>query len=142
MRKNLYEIFDEFAGVKSKQEKINVLSKYWSPTLKLALQLAYHPSVEWKFKAMPKEYKTPDTVPGISYSSLEQELKRLYLFEKNNPAAEKLTEKKSKELLVTLLESLEPREAELVIGIFKKDLGVKGLTYKFIHDNIPGVLPD
>jgi len=26
------------------------------------------------------------------------------------------------------------------MGIFKKDLGVKGLTVKFIRDNIPGVL--
>ena len=41
---------------------------------------------------------------------------------------------------MVLLESLEPREADVVIGIFKKDLGVKGLTYKFIHDNIPDVL--
>jgi hypothetical protein len=39
-----------------------------------------------------------------------------------------------------MLESLEPREADVVIGIFKKDLGVKGLTYKFIRDNIPDVL--
>jgi hypothetical protein len=37
------------------------------------------------------------------------------------------------------LESLEPREAEIVIGIFRKDLKVKGLTEKFIRKNIPDI---
>jgi hypothetical protein len=37
------------------------------------------------------------------------------------------------------LESLEPREADVVIGIFRKDLGIKGLTAKFLHDNIPEI---
>ncbi|MFZ9503947.1 MAG: hypothetical protein ACO263_05185, partial [Cyclobacteriaceae bacterium] len=64
----------------------------------------------------------------------------LYIFQKGNPTAEKLTEKRSKELLILVLESLEPREADVVMGIFKKDLGVKGLTVKFIRDNIPEVL--
>jgi hypothetical protein len=52
-----------------------------------------------------------------------------------------LTETKQKELLLILLESLEPREAEVINGIFKKDLGVSGLTYKFVRDNISGLLP-
>jgi hypothetical protein len=140
MRKNVYEVFDEFAKVNSKQDKINVLANNWTPTLKLVLQLAYRPEMEWKFKDYPERYKKPDTKPGISYASLDTELKRLYMFRVGNETAEKLTTKRAEEILMVLLESLEPREADIVIGIFKKDLGVKGLTYKFIHDNIPGVL--
>jgi hypothetical protein len=140
MRKNVYEVFDEFAKVNSKQDKINVLANNWTPTLKLVLQLAYRPEMEWKFKDYPERYKKPDTKPGISYASLDTELKRLYMFRVGNETAEKLTTKRAEEILMVLLESLEPREADVVIGIFKKDLGVKGLTYKFIHDNIPGVL--
>jgi hypothetical protein len=41
-----------------------------------------------------------------------------------------------------MLESLEPREAEVVIGIFKKDQGVKGLNYKFVKDCFPDMLPN
>ena len=62
------------------------------------------------------------------------------MFRVGNETAEKLTEKRAEEILMVLLESLEPLEADVVIGIFKKDLGVKGLTYKFIRDNIPDVL--
>lgn len=141
MRKNIYEIFDEFEKANSKQDKINVLATNWTPTLKLVLQLAYDTQIKWKVKDKPEKYKKPDTAPGISFSTLSTELRRLYMFQEGNPTAEKLTPKKQEELLLILLESLEPREADIIIGIFKKDLGVKGLTYKFIRDNIPGVLP-
>ena len=140
MRKNVYEVFDEFAKANSKEDKINVLANNWTPTIKLVLQLAYRPEMEWKFKDYPKRYKKPDTKPGISYATLDTELKRLYMFRVGNETAEKLTEKRAEEILMVLLESLEPLEADVVIGIFKKDLGVKGLTYKFIRDNIPDVL--
>jgi hypothetical protein len=140
MRKNVYEVFDEFAKADSKQDKINVLANNWTPTLKLVLQLAFRPEMEWKFNSYPVKYKKPDTKPGISYATLDTELKRLYMFRKGNQTAESLSLKRSEELLMVLLESLEPREADIVIGIFKKDFGVKGLTYKFIHDNIPDVL--
>ena len=140
MRKNVYEVFDEFGKADSKQDKINVLANNWTPTLKLVLQLAYRPEMEWKFKDYPERYKKPDTKPGISYASLDTELKRLYMFRVGNETAEKLTTKRAEEILMVLLESLEPREADIVIGIFKKDLGVKGLTLKFIRENIPDVL--
>ena len=64
------------------------------------------------------------------------------MFRKGDPAGEKLTERKRTELLLQLLESLEPREAEVVIGIFKKDQGIKGLNYKFVKDCFPDMLPN
>jgi hypothetical protein len=141
MAKNLYEVFDEFAAANSKEEKLKVLHKNWTPTLVSVLQLTYHPDVKWLVKEKPKSYKKPDTLPGVSYSSMNAELRRLYLFREGDPAAEKLTPEKREQLLLIMLESLEPREADVVIGIFKKDLGVKGLTYKFIRDNTQGVVP-
>jgi hypothetical protein len=141
MAKNLYEVFDEFAAANSKEEKLKVLHKNWTPTLVSVLQLTYHPDVKWLVKEKPKSYKKPDTLPGVSYSSMNAELRRLYLFREGDPAAEKLTPEKREQLLLIMLESLEPREADVVIGIFKKNLGVKGLTYKFIRDNTQGVVP-
>jgi hypothetical protein len=141
MAKNLYEVFDEFAAANTKEEKLNVLHKNWTPTLVSVLQLAYHPDVKWLVKDKPKSYKKPDTLPGVSYSSMNAELRRLYLFREGDPSAEKLTPEKREPLLLIMLESLEPREADVVIGIFKKNLGVKGLTYKFIRDNTQGVVP-
>jgi hypothetical protein len=142
MRRNIYEIFDDFRSATTKDAKLGILKQNWSPTLQLVLQLAYHPDIKWKVPGKyPENYVTPDTQPGISFATLDTELRRLYIFQEGNPTAEKLTPKKRDELLLIFLESLEPREADIVIGIFKKDLGVKGLTYKFIRDNIPGIVP-
>ena len=47
----------------------------------------------------------------------------------------------AQQLLLQLIESLEPREAEVVIGILSKDLGVKGLNYKFVKEAFPQLLP-
>jgi hypothetical protein len=40
-----------------------------------------------------------------------------------------------------MLESMERREAEVIMGIFKKDLGVRGLDYKFVKEAFPNLLP-
>jgi len=139
--KNIYEVFDEFEEASSKQEKMKVIERNLSKSLHDVLLLTFHPQYEWLVKDMPENYKIPDTKPGISHCQIGTELRKLYLFQKGHPTAETLTPRKQNELLIQLLESLEPREAEVVIGIFKKDQGVKGLTYKFVKEAFPNMLP-
>ena len=139
--KNIYEIFDEFEIAPSKKEKLLVIEKNLSKTLLQVLELAFHPDYQWLINEMPNEYKIPDTFPGISRCQLSTEIRKLYLFKKGDATAEKLSDEKRKQLLLQLIESLEPREAEVVIGILSKDLGVKGLTYKFVKEAFPQLLP-
>jgi hypothetical protein len=139
--KNIYEVFDEFEAVTTKKERMLVIEKNLSKTLVDVLQFTFHPECKWKIKEMPENYKTPDTKPGISRCQLSTEIRKLYLFQEGNPEAEKLSPRKQNELLIQLLESIEPREAEVIIGIFKKDQGVKGLTYNFVKEAFPNLLP-
>ena len=139
--KNIYEVFDEFELAESKEEKLNVIERNLSKTLVDVLYLTFHPNYEWKYNEFPENYKIPDTKPGISICQLSTEMRKLYLFRKGDPSAEQLSERKSRELLLQFLESLEPREAEVVIGIFKKDQGVDGLTYDFVKESFPQLLP-
>lgn len=139
--KNIYEIFDEFEEAKTKKERLDVIQRNLSKTLVSVFELTYHPDIDWLIKEMPDNYKVPDTKPGISLCQLSTELRKLYLFRKGSPQAEALTDRKRNELLIQLLESLEPREAEVIIGIFKKDQGVKGLNYKFVKEAFPNLLP-
>ena len=139
--KNVYEIFDAFEQAGSKKERMKVIEQNLSPTLVKVLEYTFHPDYQWNIKEMPDEYKTPDTLPGVSLAKLSTELRRIYLFQKGHPTANNLTPQKQKELLLQFLESLEPREAEVVIGIMRKDLGVKGLTYKFVKECFPRMLP-
>lgn len=140
--KALYEIFDEFEKAKSKKDRMGVIASNLSQTLVDVLKLTYHPTYKWKVKELPDNYKVPtDMLPGITYDSLNAQLRRMYMFLEGDPTAEKLTEKRRNELLIQMLESIEPREAEVILGIFQKDLGVKGLDYKFVKEAFPDMLP-
>lgn len=140
--KNIYEILDEFEEAETKKERMDVIGRNLSKTLVDVLQMTYHPDYEWLITEMPDDYRIPtDVLPGLSGTQLSTELRKFYLFRKGDPTAEKLTPAKRIELLLRLLESLEPREAEVVIGIFQKNLGVKGLNYKFVKEAFPNLLP-
>ena len=140
--KNIYEIFDEFEEAKNKKERMDVIGRNLSPTLVKIFELAYHPQYQWKVKELPENYKIPnDILPGITFDNLNSQLRRLYLFRVGDRTAESLNEKRRTEILVQMLESIEPREAEIILGIFQKDLGVKGLDYKFVKEAFPNLLP-
>ena len=140
--KNIFEVLDEFELATNKKERMLVIEKNLSKTLVQVFELTYHPQIEWLMHEMPDNYKIPtDTLPGISTAQLSNQLRKMYMFRKGDQMAEKLTPQKRNELLLQILESLEPREAEVIIGIFQKDLGVKGLDYKFIKEAFPELLP-
>ena len=140
--KNVFEVFDDFEAAETKKEKMAVISKNLSQTLVDVLQLTFHPNCEWLVSEMPDNYKVPqDILPGITSNSLSGQIRKLYLFKKGEPTAESLTPEKRNQLLLQILESLDPRDAEVIIGIFRKDQGVKCLTYKFVKEAFPNLLP-
>lgn len=140
--KPIYEIFDEFEVAKNKKERMEVIGRNLSQSLIDILKLTFHPDYKWKVKDLPDDYRLPnDVLPGITFDSLNSQIRRLYMFQDGNPTAESLTEKRRTELLYQILNSLEPREAEIIMGIFKKDQGVKGLDYKFVKEAFPQMLP-
>jgi hypothetical protein len=140
--KNIYEIFDEFEMAETKQERMKVIEKNLSQTLVDVLKMTYHPAFQWYIKEMPEGYQVPTAnLPGLSVAQLSTQIRKLYLFRIGELTAEKLTEQKRTELLLQILESLESREAEVIIGIFNKDQGVRGLDYKFVKGAFPDLLP-
>lgn len=139
--KNIYEIFDEFEGAKNKQQRMDVIGRNLSKVLTEVLQLGFHPEPKWYFDELPESYVVKDVPAGMSYAKLSTEMRKMYMFQKGNEVADKLTDKKREQLLVELLQNLEPREAEVIMGIFRKDFGVKGLDYKFVKEAFPAMLP-
>jgi hypothetical protein len=140
--KNIYEVLDEFELAESKKDRMDVIERNLSKTLVQVFELAYHPNYEWLITEMPDNYQIPNNMlPGITSAQLSNQIRKMYMFQKGDQMAEKLTPEKRNELLLQILESLEPREAEVIIGIFQKDLGVKGLNYKFIKEAFPQLLP-
>lgn len=135
--KNLYEVFDEFKAAPNVEEKINVLRRNNSWALRNVLIGTFSPNVVFCFTEIPP-YK-PDMVPaGMGYTTIHQELDRVYLFEVGNPRTPPgLTLERKQELLVQTLESLESREAEVFAGMLMKKLNVEGLTYMVVKEAFP-----
>ena len=139
--KNIYEVFDEFELLSTREERIDYLRHNINKTLSEVLIYTFHPDYQWNITDVPHNYiPSQDTLEGISLCQLSTELRKLYMFKKGDPTAEKLTERRKNELLIILLESLEPREAEVVMGILRKDQGVEGLTIDLIKEALPNLL--
>jgi hypothetical protein len=78
---------------------------------------------------------------GLNYAYLDSEMAKMYRFVKNHPSRPPgLTAEKQKSLLIVVLESLHKDEADLVIKMIKKDLGVKFLTANLVSEAFPGLL--
>jgi hypothetical protein len=139
--KNVYEVFDDFKNAKTKAERIEVLRKNKNFALMSVLQGAFSPNVEFCIKKIP-EYKSEDVPPGMSYNHITDALRRVYLFVKDHPQCPPtLTEKRKEELLIQILESLEPKEAEVYANMIRKDLKVPYLTPAIVSEAFEGLLP-
>ena len=127
-RKNIYEVFDEFEKATTDEARKQVLVNNNSHALRSILRANYHPNIKFVFDKIPN-YRSEQVPVGMGYSSIDQEINRLYLFEMNNPRVPKeLTGQRAVQLLQGMLESLEPREAKVLADTILKKLEVKGLT--------------
>lgn len=141
MNQNMYEIFRDFERAPDRAAKIAVLHKNYRPVLGDVLQGAFHPDIKFTIKSKPS-YRRSDAPPGMGYSSMDIEMKRIYLFvEGSQKASKNLTDIRRQQLLIQILEALEASEADVFMNMMLKDLKVKGLTYKIVQEAFPDLLP-
>ena len=140
MMKAIYEVFDEFEKAESVDDKIAVLRNNSSYALRNILQGTFDKNIKFNIKEIPP-YKKSDAPPGLGYSSIHQELGRVYLFQENNPrASANLSEDRRKQILIQILECLEAREAEIFANMILKKQNVKGLTPMMVRSAFPDLL--
>lgn len=138
--KQIYEIIKECKDVKNVKGALDIIaSNSDNNILKQVLYYTYHPKAKWYVSEFPKDYKQPDTLPGVSISNLYSEIRRLYLFQVGHPTADALNETRRNELLLQTLEGMEPEEAKVFVNIMKGDLGIKGLDYTQIEKVFPNL---
>ena len=77
--KNLYEVFEEFEKAPKREEKIDILRNNKSYALECVLRGAFHPNVRYVIDEIPT-YRKSDSPAGLGYTSIHQELGRVYLF--------------------------------------------------------------
>ena len=137
MKKSLSEILKLADEAPKKQDKLDVLREYDCPPLRTILVSCYSPYVKWLLPEGAPAYK-PSDLTDIE-TRLYQESKHLYLFvEGGNP---NLTAHKRQTIFVQILETITPKDAELLIGCKDKQLPYKSITKKLVEEAFPGLIP-
>ena len=141
MKKNYYEIFDEFEKLKNKDDRIRFLRAHDTITLRKIIAAAFNPRIKFHITKVPAKYKPSVLRAGMNDFTLDHVMNKIYLFEVGNPRTPNITEGKREMLLIQFLEGMEPREADLLLSIIFKTLDVKYLTAALVKEVWPGLIP-
>ena len=130
------EILDLVKEAKDVQTKVSLLRQYDSETLRYILELAFHPNVGWWLPEGAPPYKPCEVLDTEGRLYQEARTLPLYLYG-NRPD---LKQHQRENLFIGLLESLHPKDANLLIAV--KDKKVAGLNVATINEAFPGLIPN
>jgi len=130
------EILDLVKEAKDVQTKVSLLRQYDNETLRYILELAFHPNVGWWLPEGAPPYKPSEVLD--SEGRLYQEARTLHLYLSGNRPDIKQVQREM--LFIGLLESLHPKDANLLIAV--KDKKVEGLNAATINEAFPGLIPN
>ena len=132
------ELLKGIGKARTRKEKKALLEKYRTNNiLRFVLQGTFDPSIVWNVPKKMPAYKKDDAPIGLSETSLFTVMPKCSIFVKDHPKANGLKEKRVKELLTQILESMHPDESLVFIQVLKKKLKCKGLTEKLVLEVFP-----
>jgi len=124
------EILEQASKLKTKQEKIAYLRANYTKQLHFILEHAFNPNIKF---LLPKGKPPFTAMPtGEGQGMLYTEARKLYLFvEGGHPT---LTQLRRETLFIQLLESIDPKDADLLIHVKDKKLPYKNITAALIKE--------
>lgn len=132
------EILDEYVKLNTNEERVTLLRKHEHHTFLEFMKCVFHPKI--KFDVIVPEYRPAIEPAGLNYTYLDMEMRKIYRFIKNHPERpENLSFDRQTSLLKIVLESLHKDEAELLIKMIHKDLGIESLTKKIVKESFPNL---
>lgn len=135
--RSIAAILKECSELATVNERIEHLQKNQHPVMLMLLKYAYDPGIVFILPEGAPPYKPCDFLD--QEGRLYTEARKLYLFiEGGNPNLNKV---KREMLFIQLIESLDKRDAELLISIKDKKLPYKGITEKIVRAAFPDLLP-
>jgi Family of unknown function (DUF6433) len=135
---SISEILEKISALDTVEKRKEALAKYGKTNQALLkiLQLAFDENIVFNLPKTDPPYK-PCQFPD-QQAMLYNQLKRFYLFiGAGNP---KITKTKKESLFIQMLESIDPRDAELVLSVKKKKIPYKGISRKLVESVFPDLL--
>lgn len=134
----VYEVFERFEKLKTKQEKISCLQQHNSHALQSVLRGTFDDKVQWLLPAGDPPY-TPAQIASVPSNLLKQHTKFLF-FVKGVKQAEDLPPFKRERIFLDMLETIHPEDAQVLLKMKDKKPPAKGLTKKLVQEAFPNLI--
>tara|TARA_R100000951_G_scaffold116628_1_gene129436 strand:- start:2706 stop:3140 length:435 start_codon:yes stop_codon:yes gene_type:complete len=138
VRYRAHEVLDKVVKAKSRADKISILQKEnnnWA--LKDILRGTFDDAVQWILPngSVPYEPAPLDSHP----SEWSKHNKKLAYFVKGGQG-ERMYAVKREKLFLDIIETVHPRDAELLVGMINKKMPIKGITKKLTQEAFPNLI--
>jgi hypothetical protein len=133
----IYEILDGASKAKTKEERITILRKYESWALKDVLRASFDKTVIFTVPSgdPPYEPNRPESTP----SNLLRKNRDFTYFVKGGQG-DAMPAFKREKVYVGLLESIHPKDAEIIVKMVNKKLGIPKITEKIVKEAFPSLI--
>lgn len=118
----------------SKKDKVDHLKKYECMPLRVVLQYALDHRVEWDLPKGKPPYKPCDLQD--QEGKLYHDIRKFQYFVKGN----NLHPVKRETMFIEFIESLAPKDAELICAIKDKKIPYKGIDAALVNTAFPGLI--
>ena len=136
MRLSISEILENASTLKTKKEKIEYLRQFDNSALRNVLLYAFDPTLKFLLPEGEPPFKKSEYLDG--HGILYKEARKLYLFvEGGNP---NLTNVRREQLFINLLESVDPKDAELLLNVKDKKIPYSGINKALVKETFPGLI--
>lgn len=131
------EVVQLLKSAKTKNERTQILKTHDCPALRGILRMNYDASLALALPEGTPPYKPLPVPQGFGETTLKVSAKGWYVFMKEN--APNLRQSKREAMFISLLEALDPIEAEILLSAKDRKLDL-GLTKKAIDEVFPGLI--
>lgn len=133
----IFEVMEAFTKALTRQEKIEVLQKNNSPALRDIVQGSLDPRIVWLLPQGEVPYTACDQ--HNAPTTLLRKHKD-FMYVAKGGRGDLMTSIKREKIFLGIVESIHPKDAELVCRMINKKTPVKGLTLKLAQEAFPGLL--
>lgn len=139
---DVWEVLETFEKANTRKERVNILkehTKHWA--LRDVLQGTFDDRVVWNLPSGAVPY-TPEAEGAPTPSTLLKQHMNFKFFVKGVKSSDDLLNVKRERMFVDILESIDPRDAEILVAMINKKPPAKGLTKKIVQEAMPDLIPD
>jgi hypothetical protein len=137
MAKLVHEVLEQFEKAKDRKAKVQVLKQNGTLALKSILAGAMDPKVEFLLPKGPVPFTASEE--HNAPSNLLSKYKDFRYVVKGGPG-ERIPGFKRENIFLSILESIHPRDAELVVKMINKEKPCDGITLKIIQEAFPDII--